>query len=139
MNPVLLAWMVEAGIITAQSLSQDKQLPLPSRFLASFIVFGALGGLAESATFRNAATYAAWGLVIATAMPTVVNASGVEVKKGGYFDLFTTIGDFMAGKSNAAAVQQSTVQGTTAPAESGTGNLSAGLGGTVSHRSGQQP
>ncbi len=138
MNPVLLAWMVEAGIITAQSITEEKQLPLPSRFLASFVIFGALGGMAESATFRNAATYAAWGLVLATAMPTMVDLSGKEVPKGGYFDFFTTVGDFLAGKSSAATVPAATVQ-PNAAAETGTGNLSSGTGGTISHRSGQQP
>lgn len=58
--------MVEVGIIAVRDLSQERRLPLPSELLATFVVFGGLGLLAESETFRGAATATGWGIVVAT-------------------------------------------------------------------------
>lgn len=79
MNGLLAAWIAEATIITWRSFTQDHRPPLPSEFLASFVIYGALGLIAENETARPAATALGWGLVIATALrlgPADFNAAG---------------------------------------------------------------
>lgn len=64
MRGLLLAALVEAGLITWRDLSKDKILPLPSDYNAVAIFYGGLALLPESAdTFT---TLLAWGMVIAT-------------------------------------------------------------------------
>src|SRR3954469_23145587 len=102
MNTVFLAWLTEVGIITARDLTQNKQLPLPSEFLSSMIVFGAIGALSESSTFNTAANTAAWGLVVATLLNTAA-------PKSANYGVLQAIGNFLAppaGQSPAPAATQ---------------------------------
>jgi hypothetical protein len=71
MGGVMLAWMAEVGIITFRNTrSGSKQniggLPLPSVYLSSVVVYGALGVLGRSQA--QVANLAAWGLTLATYM-----------------------------------------------------------------------
>jgi len=96
-NPVFTAWLVELGIIAVRDLTTAKRLPLPSELLASGVIFGALGGLAESQTFNTAAKATAWGLVLATLI-----ASGN--KGNANLGVLQTFGDFLGGST--ATLQQ---------------------------------
>jgi hypothetical protein len=76
MGALLLAFLVEVGIITYRDLAgtpAQKQghtivgLPLPSEYLAAVLVFGALGmagGASQGA--RTTSSLIGWGLVTAT-------------------------------------------------------------------------
>lgn len=64
MRGLLLAALVEAGIITWRDLSKQKVLPLPSDYVAVAIVYGGLAMLPESAS--GFAATVGWGLVLAT-------------------------------------------------------------------------
>ena len=73
MNPVALAWLAEGVLITWRGASQGKyaknplpHIPLPSEYVASFIIFGALSMFSGQA--QRPATAAAWGIVLATAL-----------------------------------------------------------------------
>lgn len=64
MRGLLLAALVEAGIISWRDLSKDAMLPLPSDYVAVAIYFGGLSLLPESAsTFTS---LMGWGMVLAT-------------------------------------------------------------------------
>jgi hypothetical protein len=73
MNPSLMAaWLAEIAIITYRSAANKdsipnrpiKSLPLPSEYVATFVVYGALSFIpAEGA---RAASAFGWGLVLAT-------------------------------------------------------------------------
>lgn len=89
MTPVLLAWGAEAAIITVRDLTGPKRFPLPSEFLATFVVFGGLSVLSESSTFRGAANATAWGLVLATLLSSKV-------------DVLKPVGDFLSGVGPSA-------------------------------------
>ena len=93
MTPVFAAWLVEVGIIGVRDLSQSRRLPVPSELLATFVVFGALGLVAESSTFRQAANVTAWGIVIATLLSSKV-------------DFLSPVGEFFGGKGIAPASPQ---------------------------------
>lgn len=95
MGPVTIAWLAEIGIIGVRDLSQAKRLPLPSELLATFVVFGGLGLMAESPTVRGAANATAWGIVIATLLSSRV-------------DFFKPVGDFFAGNPTPAPAPQPT-------------------------------
>lgn len=82
-SSVTVAWGVECGIITVRDLAQKHRPPLPSEFLASFVVFGLLGVLAIPAP--KAAAVAGWGLVVATFLSSQI-------------DFLGPVGDFMSGK-----------------------------------------
>jgi len=89
---VLAAWLVEIGLITWRDLTNktDKAehaingLPLPADYLATFLVFGALGLVPkDNQGASRAATLAAWAFVVATyvnALPPVLNPSGTSAK-----------------------------------------------------------
>lgn len=71
MNAVLIPWVLEAGIVTYRSAKDGTSntnpiahLPLPSEYVATFIVFGACAALPASLS-RVGVTFA-WGIVIAT-------------------------------------------------------------------------
>lgn len=65
MRGLLLAALVEAGIITWRDLSSLNMLPLPSDYVAVAIFYGGLAFFPESASgFVNVL---GWGIVIATA------------------------------------------------------------------------
>ncbi|MGH7484002.1 MAG: hypothetical protein ACREMY_00175 [bacterium] len=94
MNPALAAWAVEAGIITIRDLATSKRFPLPSEFLATFIVFGTLTALGGTASGRRPAAAVAWGLVVATALASQV-------------DFLKPVGDFLApSKPTQAEINQ---------------------------------
>jgi hypothetical protein len=88
---VLAAWLAEIGIITWRDLTGKDPthtingFPLPADYLATFVVFGALGLVPSSNQgAARAATLAAWAFVIATymnALPTALNPSGAAVAK----------------------------------------------------------
>lgn len=83
---VLLAWMVEIGLITWRDLTGKAPnhvingFPLPADYLATFMVFGVLGMVPkDSQGASRAASLAAWAFVLATymnALPTALNPSG---------------------------------------------------------------
>lgn len=68
MTGLLAAWGVEAGIVTYRSFRTQQRPPLPSDFVATFILFGTLGLVAESPTLAPAATLVGWGVVLATVL-----------------------------------------------------------------------
>ena len=81
---VLLAWLVEVGLITWRDLSGKdpthviQGFPLPADYLATFMVFGTLGLVPKDSPGSKAATLAAWAFVLATymnALPNVLNPS----------------------------------------------------------------
>jgi hypothetical protein len=107
MNPVFTAWLVELGVIAVRDLTTEKRLPLPSELLASGVIFGALGGMAASPTFGNAAKATAWGLVLATLI-----ASGNT--KNANLGVLQTFGDFLGGKTTTLQPSNSAPTGGTA-------------------------
>lgn len=94
MNLVLAAWAVEAGLISVRDLAQYKRFPLPSEFLATFVVFGLLAAVGGTSSGRRPAGAVAWGLVIATA----INGAETWSKPHGNatVPLFGVIGEFLA-------------------------------------------
>ena len=89
---VLLAWMVEVGLITWRDLSGKTPnhtiagLPLPADYVATFLVFGTLGLVPkDKGGASRAAALAAWAYVIATymnALPQTLNPSGTPKATG---------------------------------------------------------
>lgn len=71
MTGLLSAWLVEAGIVTWRSFQRDGRAPLPSDFVAVFIVYGSLGMLAQVPNASGVAAATGWGLVLATALNLV--------------------------------------------------------------------
>lgn len=79
---VLSAWLVEVMIIVYRDVKRSDVannnliggLPLPADFVGTFVVFGALGALAEVDSARTVAGLAAWGFVVATAV-NILNPS----------------------------------------------------------------
>lgn len=61
---VTLPMVLDVAIITADELTNQHRLPLPSRLLAAFVLFGFLGALKGEAA-RPAKVFA-WAIVIAT-------------------------------------------------------------------------
>lgn len=76
MNPVIMAWLAEVGIITWRSVKSDSRPPLPSELLATFIAFGSLSLLANSANFEKSANLIAGGLVLATFLKLIDPKTG---------------------------------------------------------------
>lgn len=66
MNAVLLAWLIDTGIVAGRSWRREQRPPLPSELLAGFVVFGSLSALAQVPDARTTANVLAWGVVIAT-------------------------------------------------------------------------
>lgn len=64
MRGLLLAAMVEVGLITWRDLSSDKVLPLPSDYVSVVIYYGGLSLLPDSAS--GVASLLGWGMVLAT-------------------------------------------------------------------------
>ena len=89
---VLAAWLAEIGIITWRDLTGKagpnhtiNGFPLPADYLATFMVFGALGLVPKDSPASGAATLAAWAFVVATymnALPGVLNPTGAPVASG---------------------------------------------------------
>jgi hypothetical protein len=83
MNPIFFPWVIAASLITADDVINGKTLPVPSRFLASFVAFGLLGGLAET-SLRPAAVTLAWGLDIAMFLSFTKTRAGAVSTVGQY-------------------------------------------------------
>src|SRR5208282_6328290 len=92
MGPLLTAWLVEMGLITYRGAKQGKfaqnpipHLPLPSEYVATFIIYGALGLVPEGG--QRAAAAFGWGLVVATFLnlwdPTTLSNPGGAAVIGG--------------------------------------------------------
>lgn len=76
MTGVLAAWVVELGVITYRDFKGGRLLnglPIPADFLATFVIFGALGllGAGDNPNRRNFATATAWGFVVATLVQAI--------------------------------------------------------------------
>lgn len=68
MTGMLTAWMAEAGIVTWRAFHRDHRPPLPSEYIATFVIFGALGLLTEVPNGSAPAAAIGWGLVLATGL-----------------------------------------------------------------------
>ena len=88
MNPVVIPWLAEIGIMTYRSLSGEyfsvtkgngfslqvkktsgpKRPPLPSELLATFVIFGTYSVVGDSSNpqTRRIGALLAWGTVLAT-------------------------------------------------------------------------
>lgn len=108
MNPALAAWAVEIGLITINDLGRNRRLPLPSEFLATFIVFGALTAIGGNPTARRPAGLVAWGLVIATAIGGYEKWSNPQGNPS--LDAFGTVANFLSGGSATAPKPQQVAQ-----------------------------
>ncbi len=123
MNPVFFPWFIAAGLITADDTVHNHHLPIPSRFLASFVIFGMLGVLADT-SFRPAATLIAWGLDIVMFM----NFAGQKAPVLG------VVGDLLLASgqpTTAATLPASTSSGPTAQRAVATVNPYAGTAGAT--------
>lgn len=86
---MLLAWVCEAAIITWRDLTKKapghtiKGLPLPADYLASFIIFGALGFVPKSNVGASrTAALVGWAYVVATYLnvaPAMINPTNTKV------------------------------------------------------------
>lgn len=87
MSGLLLAWGVEAGVVTWRAFKRDARPPLPSELVATFVIFGALGIAAEAPQLRTPAAVMGWGIVIATALnlgpATHLSPQGAELDANG--------------------------------------------------------
>lgn len=110
MRGLLLAALVEAGLITWRDLSKDKIVPLPSDYVAVVIFYGGLSLLPESAS--GFAGVLGWGMVLATFL--------------GYFDpAHPTKLIFPGGASSAQTPAASVTQGQNNPAGTPLGGQNA--------------
>ena len=85
MNSILNAWIAEILIITYRGIRQSKfknnPLPgfaLPSEYVATIIVFGALSLVPNDSEWSRAAGAVGWGLVLATTLNLWNPGSGVS-------------------------------------------------------------
>jgi hypothetical protein len=66
---VWLAWLVEAGIITYRDVTKYKAtntiagMPIPSDYLATFVIYGSLAAIAQAPSARTFAAVTAWAFV----------------------------------------------------------------------------
>lgn len=118
MGPVMLAWMVEVGIISVRDFVAVKRPPLPSELLASFVVFGGLGILSESSTLRGPVNATAWGIVVATLLSSKV-------------DFLKPVGDFFAGTAGTGPGANQQAASTLQPGFSGTPGVAKGDAGNI--------
>lgn len=87
MDSLVWPWVTEIAFISYRDVTQNKPArpPLPSEFLATFVVFGGLTLVAQANT--RVASLMGWGFVIATALnvfnpqaqnrKTLLNPAGV--------------------------------------------------------------
>jgi hypothetical protein len=68
-NPVVLPWLAEIGLITWRDMRNNKRPPLPSELLATFVVFGTLSLIPQE--YGTVAGLAGWGFVVATLLNAV--------------------------------------------------------------------
>ena len=85
---VLSAWLVEVGLITWRDFKRGSTgniagLPIPADYLATFVIYGALGMLGHGSNpdRTKLAGITAWGFTIATALQ-VVDPTKVPPKLG---------------------------------------------------------
>ena len=88
MGGLFLAWIVEVGIITWRDVSGKvpnhtiNGLPLPADYLASFLIFGALGfAPKDNVGASRAAALTGWAFVVATYLniaPTIINPTNTK-------------------------------------------------------------
>lgn len=91
--------IADVVIITIDEITQQHRLPIPSRLLVAFAVFGVLG-LAKGQAARPAKVFA-WGIVVATFY------SSAPGGKPSALNALAVLGDFLGGKygsTGAAAV-----------------------------------
>lgn len=83
MGGLLLAWITEVGLITWRDLTGKAPdhtingMPLPADYLATFLIFGALGFIPkDNAGASRTAALLGWAFVLATYLdiaPAIVN------------------------------------------------------------------
>jgi hypothetical protein len=93
MGGLFLAWIVEVGIITWRDVSGKvpnhtiNGLPLPADYLASFLIFGALGfAPKDNVGASRAAALTGWAFVVATYLniaPSIVNPTNTKTAAAG--------------------------------------------------------
>jgi hypothetical protein len=66
MNPVVAPWMAQCVIMTVRSVRKDHRPPLPSEFVATFIIFGSASLLATRVP--QVPALFCWGIVIASTL-----------------------------------------------------------------------
>jgi hypothetical protein len=108
---VTVPMVIDIGIITVDELTVNHRLPIPSRLLVAFVIFGGLG-LAKNTTAARAASAFAWGIVVATFYGTTNPSPGVGA--------LNKIASFLAGgnaqKGTAASGSLGTPGGAANPA-----------------------
>lgn len=87
MNSLALAWLAETVLITYRAVGRGEasgnplpNLPLPSEYVGTVIVFGTLGFI-PGPNGQRVAGLLGWGLVIATAL-NLWDANGLVKKVG---------------------------------------------------------
>jgi hypothetical protein len=91
MDPLLLPWVVEIGLISYRDMTQgnasqgdkpEKRPPLPSELAATFVVFGAF--TLVSAANPRLGGLLGWGIVLATGLQVFgkINSSTVAKATG---------------------------------------------------------
>lgn len=88
MGGLFLAWLCEVGIITWRDLTGKVKnhtingLPLPADYLATFLIFGALGFVPkDNAGASRTAALVGWAYVVATYMnvaPQMINPTNTK-------------------------------------------------------------
>lgn len=89
MGGLFLAWLTEVGLITYRDLTGKapnhtiEGLPLPADYLATFIIFGALGFVPkDNPGASRTAALIGWAFVLATYLnvaPSIVNPTNTKV------------------------------------------------------------
>lgn len=123
MNAILLSWLVEVGLISLNSITkgppagavasaankanfEGKRMPLPADLVASAIVWGALGILAEWHQATKVATLIGIGLNVATFLVPYTPVKG-QTKVSGATQQFAQLfpGSVWSPASKPIAVQ----------------------------------
>jgi hypothetical protein len=83
---LLLAWLVETGLITWRDLTGKAKnhtvagLPIPADYIATFVIFGALGFVPkDNVGASRTAALVGWAYVVATYLnvaPALINPTG---------------------------------------------------------------
>lgn len=81
MESILFPWMAEVVLISWRSVRNRKRPPLPSEFLASFVIFGTFSLVAVKSD--RVASVLGWGVVIATGLNFFPSYTGVPNGKPG--------------------------------------------------------
>lgn len=62
MNPLLVPWLAEIGLITWRDVKNDNRPPFPSEVLATFVIFGGFSLIPN----EKVGSLMGWGIVVAT-------------------------------------------------------------------------